>query len=286
VAAGMAQPPAVSEDALRQARERLGAATSPVLLRLPFSHFCRKAEWGLTRAGVPYSTIDLGVRQMPQVRRANPVERTVPVLAEPRGLVHGSHAILRWADDHRTPSVPSFYPDASIRDVIAWEAWADNEVGPVVARVAARIALKHPTAYGRSTWGKVRMRLARPAFRAVARHLDADAHATTDDKALPGLIANTVDRLRDTDTGFLVTEHATGADLATAALFAPVMRVGARVHLDEVDGWGELVQFIRTVRPARLRRTGTRKVREADWRAFETLLKAQATLPRPLAGQD
>ena len=53
-------------------------AEPPVLLRMPFSHFCRKAEWGLTQAGVPYRTLDVRLVRMRDQHRANPFPAKQP----------------------------------------------------------------------------------------------------------------------------------------------------------------------------------------------------------------
>src|SRR5690349_21426716 len=101
---------------------------APTLLRMPFSHFCHKAEWGLTQAGVPYRSLDVRLVRMNDLYRANP-EGTVPVLRVGNELLFGSHAVLRWVEAHKAPAAPSLYPPGLKPQVEAWESWADANLG-------------------------------------------------------------------------------------------------------------------------------------------------------------
>lgn len=262
--------------------ERLGAQHAPVLLRLPISHYCRKVEWALSACGVPYATIDVSLKDWRKIRRANPVEKTVPVLATDQGLVHGSHAILAWADRQRRDEADPLFPKKHAKDVIAWEAWMDRDVGHVVRREAYRVLATSPEVYARGRWDRVRMRLGRPLFRRILTLLKAERHEADDPRIVREAIERTIDRLRDNDTGYLYGDHVTAADLATAALLQPMVPIAEIRGFASIDGWGEFVQYVRTVKPGRLRRTAKRPAKEEDWKAFEVLNRADATIDRPL----
>lgn len=264
---------------------RLDSSTTPVLLRLPISHFCRKAEWGLSMAGIPYTAIDVTIPRMRHVRRANPVQRTVPVLVDGSRLIQGSHAVLRWCDEHRTPMVPPFYPKEPLQEILAWEDWTNDTLGPIVRRLAYRVLARDPSVYGRTRLQRIGMRLQRPMFRSVARYLKTDKKAKEDDALLPGMIHRIAEKLDETKTGYLFTTHPTGADVATAALVEPLLPVTEVWALDEDPAWDKVDRFVRQVRPKRLRRVSARRVREKDWQAFETLNRAHGTLKRPTAAE-
>lgn len=274
------EPPTTQEQAVQQ----LGSRDAPVLLRLPFSHYCRKAEWALSHCGIPYRTIDLGLKAMRHVKRANPVERTVPVLVDGTRVIHGSHPILRWADDNRKSDVPSLYPETIRKEVLAWEAWMDREIGPAVRREAYRTLAADPSPYGRTQWQKLRLRLSRPLFRAVLGYLKGDQYEQEDPATLIRAIRRLTDALAETDKGYIFGKTISAADLTTAALLDPILPLGEARGYQIAQGWGEFNQYVRTVRPERTRRTTKRKITEDDWRAFEILNRRQVTLDRPLAG--
>lgn len=268
-----------------EAARRLGALDAPVLLRLPFSHFCRKAEWGLSHCGIPYRALDVDLRGMRHVKRANPVERTVPVMVDGTRVLHGSHAILRWADDRRASGTPRLYPDDVRKEVLDWEAWADREIGPAVRREAYRVLASDPSPYARTTWQRVRLYASRGLFRTVLAYLKADRHEHEDAAVLVAAVRRIAERLEETNKGYLFGNEPTGADIATAALIEPLVPLGEARGYQAANGWGAMVQYVRTVRPDRLRRTSKRRVKEEDWRALEFLNKQQVTLQRPLAGE-
>ncbi len=276
---------ASAADSTPRAVERLGSATTPVLLRLPISHFCRKAEWGLSIAGVPYTTLDVTLPRMRQVRRANPVQRTVPVLVDASRLVQGSHAVLRWCDERRTPMVQPFYPSESAQAILAWEDWTNEEVGPVVRRLAYRVLARDPTVYARTARARIALRLQRPMFRSVARYLKVYKNANEDDARLPEIVHRIADQLNKSERGYLFATHPTGADIATAALMEPLLPVARVWGLDEHPDWHNVDRFIRQIRPKRLRKVASRRVKEKDWQAFEVLNQVYGTLDRPTAAE-
>jgi glutathione S-transferase len=270
---------------LEEATRQIGSHEHPVLLRLPFSHYCRKAEWGLTLAGIDYVTLDVDLPGMRQVKRANPLQRTVPVLVHGKDLVHGSHAILRWCDAQRTDDFPALYPESNKKAIFEWEKWVDDEVGPVVRRLAYRVLARDPAVYGRTRWQKFNLRMRRPMFKVVARYLKCNEHAKQDDEAIQRIVDKIATRLNKAQTGYLFDDKPTGADIATAALVEPLLRVDKVWLLDEHPGWSQVKEFIQKVKPPKQRRISARRIKEKDWKAFELLNQAYGTLHRPTAAE-
>lgn len=253
-------------------RPSLAATLSgrPVLLRIPFSHFCRKAEWGLTQAGIAYDALDVALWQMRHARRANPKEGTVPVLRLEDRLVPGSGDILRWADAHRAVGAPPLYPSP---EVAAWEHWADEEVGPAARREAYR-ALHAEPRLARGYGGAPRYlawRGARRLYLGVLRHYKARRFEAGDPEALREAVARVAARLAERQTGFLFAEHPTAADLATAALMEPLLPIAELRGYAKLEGWPAVAAFVRRVRPGRTTLARRRGMRPWDWRAFERL---------------
>lgn len=262
----------------------------PVLLRMPFSHFCRKAEWGLTQSGVAYRTLDVRLLRMKDQYRANP-EGTVPVLrvdrtasASPRPmrtgeaeppqaeLLFGSHAVLRWAEANRAPGSSSLYPTGIKAQVEAWESWADTALGTAVRREAYRALHEKPSlAAGHDLPLWMRTPFARRFYLAVLKLLKARRFDLEDPKVVREAIGTIAGQLGRTGTGYLFGSAPTAADLATAALLEPLVPAAALRGYDQVVGWGHLVAFVDRVRPHRTTRVGGRRVRESDWQEFERL---------------
>lgn len=243
----------------------------PVLLRMPFSHYCRKAEWGLTLAGVPYTTIDVKLVRMADLYRANP-EGTVPVLKLGDDLHFGSHAVLRHAEAHQSPVAPSLYPPRVRAEVEAWESWVDSTVGSAVRREAYRALHAKPSlAKGHDLPLWMRLPFARRFYLTVLKLLKARRYDAEDRKALEAAIALTAQRLAATGTGYLYGSTPTAADVATAALLEPLVPIAAHLGYDKLPGWPAVAALVDRVRPSTTTCTKSRRITEADWREFERL---------------
>lgn len=257
----------------------MSAPAQPTLLRMPFSHFCRKAEWALTAAGIPYRTLDVRLARMRDQYRANP-EGTVPVLRVGDELLFGSQAVLRWADAHRAPGAPPLYPPARAAEVEAWEAWAGSALGPAVRREAYRALHRRPglaARHGLPLW--MRTPFARRFYLAVLKLLKARRFEEEDAGVLRDGVARVARRVES--GGFLFGPHATAADLATAALLEPLLPAAKLRGYAGLPGWGAVEAYVARVRPARTTRTAGRRVREADWRELERLNAAAPPAAMP-----
>lgn len=253
----------------------------PVLLRMPFSHFCRKAEWGLTQAGVPYRTLDVRLARMADQRRANP-EGTVPVLRVGDELLFGSHAVLRWAEANKHRQAPSLYPPGVKAQVEAWEAWADQAFGSPVRREAYRALHAKPSLAGRHglpLW--MRTPYARRFYLTVLKLLKARRFEAEDAAAVRDGVATVVAQLGRSGTGYLFGSQPTAADHATAALLEPLVPAAAQRGHDKLPGWAQVEAYVARVRPATTSRAGGRAVREADWRDYERLNAAARPVAMP-----
>ena len=247
------------------------AERAPTLLRMPFSHYCRKAEWGLTQAGVAYRSLDVRLVKMKDLYRANP-EGTVPVLRDGDQLLFGSQAVMHWAEEHKAPAAPALYPPAAKAQVEAWESWADATLGAAVRREAYRTLHGRPSLaarHGLPLW--MATPFARRFYLTVLKLLKARRHEEQDVAALRDGVAQTYARLRQTGTGYLFGTLPTAADIATAALLEPLVPGARERGYDQWPGWHEVAALVARVRPARTTRTGGRRVAEADWRGFERL---------------
>ncbi|MEA3190451.1 MAG: glutathione S-transferase [Thermoplasmata archaeon] len=245
-------------------------STRPLLLRIPFSHYCRKAEWGLTHAGIEYDTLDVALWQMKHARRANPKEGTVPVLKLDDRLVLGSGDILQWAEENKAGAAAPLYPSPEVAE---WERWADEAIGPPARREAyralhadPRLLKGYPEAPRYMAWP-----VARRLYLNILRHYKARRFEATDPAALREALARVAARLAERGTGFLCASHPTAADYATAALLEPLVAVAHARGLDDAPGWPAVAAFVARVRPTRLLRRRRRSLHWWHWRRFERL---------------
>ena len=68
----------------------------PDLLTLPPSHYCERARWGLTHAGVPYREVPLAAGLHAVTVRSLAPLSTLPLLRTATEVVQGSDRILDW----------------------------------------------------------------------------------------------------------------------------------------------------------------------------------------------
>ena len=201
------------------------------LVTIPISHFCEKARWALDRAGVGYvEQRHLQLIHIVAARRAGG-GRTVPVFVTADGRVLGeSSAILRWADTQVAPGL-RLYPDGDLGARAAeLEACLDAGLGPdgrlwmydqtlPVVREMAPWALA-----GVPQWERRAFRMGgRVLDRSIRRLLGVDAGAAVAalervDRVFDDIAARLSDGRR-----YLLGDRFTAADLAFAALAAPML---------------------------------------------------------------
>lgn len=246
----------------------------PVLLRLPFSHYCRKAEACLSQAGIGYDALDVGLRRMPVPVAAG----TVPVLRVGDALLTDSADIVRWADRNAAPgTVPLRASDPAVR---AWMDWADEVVGPLARRQAYRCIHANPAAFTDRRLLRLALRLGRPLVLRVLKAYKMRRFEEADRAEGPRVVARIADGLADAGTGHLVGDHATAADLTVANLVDPLVRVGAWAGLDREPGWGAVAAFVAAHRVPSTRR-GRRRARTRDLRAWAALGRTGEPTPTP-----
>lgn len=243
----------------------------PALLRIPFSHFCKKAEWGLTQAGIGYDTLDMSPKGRMQIDRVAKHGR-VPVMVVDGELIEGSDRILTWAAAHARPGTDALYPEAIRQQVQEWEVWAGEAVGPVTRREAYRVAYNQPSRLTRSRIVHLLARLGRGQVLGVLKYYKVRRFDDHDRETIPKIVANVVAELRRQGTGYLVGTRPTAADVAVAALSQPLLYAEPARDYAALDGWDEFATFVRRMRPRRTTRRRRRWMTQRRWRQTEHAL--------------
>ena len=191
------------------------------LITIPISHFCEKARWALDRAGVDYvEERHVQLVHVLAARRAGG-GRTVPVLVTADGRVlRESSDILRWTD-------AGLYPGD---EAAALESRFDAGLGP-----DGRLWMYHqtlPVVKDMGPWALAGVpRWERGAFRvagrlvdvAIRRYLGVDAGAAAAALVRVERVFDEVAQRLADGRRHLAGDGFTAADLAFAALSAPVL---------------------------------------------------------------
>lgn len=199
--------------------------TPPRLITIPFSHYCEKARWALDRAGVAYT--ERGHLPMLHYLAAG-LRRSVPILVTADGPLRDSTAIAAWADA-QAPGALLPAAAAARADALALEHDFGAQLGPATRRwsyfhVLPRRDLLPLMWRDVPRWQVWAFRATRPlAVRAITRSLRLDAAGAERSRAkIDAAFEAVASRLAD-GRPYLTGDAFTVADLAFAALAAPVV---------------------------------------------------------------
>jgi len=200
-----------------------------VLHQFRSSHFNEKVRWALELKGLVHERKSyLPGPHMLAIRRLSGQTQT-PVLELGGEVVAGSAAILQRIEA-RCPSPPLYPADPSARDAaLGYQRRFDAEVGPAV-RTALFSVLVDEGSYVCRIFARGQPPLRRWLYRAtfpLARGLIAKGNGVVDPANVErafALTARTLDEVakQTADSGYLVGDTFTIADLTAAALLAPL----------------------------------------------------------------
>lgn len=199
------------------------------LITIRFSHFCEKARWGLTRAGVPYiEDFHSPLFHVRPVRRAG-AKRTTPVLVLPDRVLADSTEILKYCDSVGAALYPT--EPALRREVADWEDLFDDALGPSVRRLAYFLLFQVPPHFVTTLFRSAAppdeakwIGLTTPLVRFLMKKgMKIDAAASERSRAKMEGVLERVETLLADGRRFLVGDRFTAADLTFASLFAPLV---------------------------------------------------------------
>ncbi len=200
------------------------------LYQFPISHFCEKVRWALDYKHIDYQKKNLipGLHTMKTKKLA--ARSSVPVLVHDEKVIQGSSSILTYLDE--TFAERRLSPEnASLKeDALEWEKYVDKEIGIHVRRCCYHILLEHPDivirffAQDGPWYGKIFLSFMFPKLRTKMRDLmtiNAESAQISRER-----LGAAIDRIHAhlQKHKFLTGDQFSRADLAAAALLAPLCR--------------------------------------------------------------
>lgn len=207
-----------------------GAPALPAVTLYEFSlsHYNEKARWALDYKGIPYhSEPVLPGLHFGKIKKLSGQTAT-PVLQLPTEVVSGSANIVNFVDalTTRRPLLPSS-PEARA-EAETWVTWLDDEVGPLV-RLALFDALLVSPGFASTFFSQNVSPAKRTFYRAVfpmigkiiKKQLGVNRDAAIEAREVIDRSLTRVSRAAS-ETGYLVGDGFTVADLTAGALFFPL----------------------------------------------------------------
>jgi glutathione S-transferase len=204
---------------------------TPVLITIPISHYCEKARWALDRAGVSYiERAHLQIIHWVPVARAGG-RKTAPVLVWGDRVLVDSADIVELASAEAPPPRRLFPNDPSAAaEVRALQRDFDSRLGPQgrrwmynALRGRRDIAIAYACT-GVPIWQRRMLPLAYPLVaRVIDRYLDVTPVTAAQSEADVRTVFDEVAQRLEDGRPYLCGERFSAADLAFAALAAPVL---------------------------------------------------------------
>jgi len=198
------------------------------LYQFPISHYCEKVRFALAYKGLHYQTRNLVPGMHSRVTSKLGEASSVPILVDGSTVIQDSAAIISYLDE-QCPQQALTPRDADRRtEAVAWEQWLDRQVGKDVRLYCYDTLLQHrPLVSGffcseGPWWGRVYLAL---GYGRLAKMMRARMDLTPENaEAALVRIGDALDRLNGVyaERKYLVGDVFTRADLAAAALFAPL----------------------------------------------------------------
>lgn len=199
------------------------------LYQFPISHYCEKVRWALDYKGLDYNTINLLPGEHIKLIKAMAPESEVPVLKKGEEVIQGSGDIISWLDQ-LYPDTPLTPADAENKKLsLEWEHYVGENIGPQIRLYFYHYLLEFPAltlpmlTQGQPLHKRLLFRVIYPRVHTIMRqHMKInDRTARISLKILDRAINKLHAHYEQHE--FLVGDQFTRADLAAAALLAPLI---------------------------------------------------------------
>jgi glutathione S-transferase len=210
------------------------------LYQFPISHYCEKIRWALDYKDLPYKQINclpgLHSRKTKKLAQLS----SVPLLKHNDVVIQGSAKIIDYLETY-FPDKPLNFSDKQLnQEVIEWERFADEHIGPHVRRIMYHELLNHPKiliplfSHQGPWYSGLYFKLSYPKLSQIIRKLMQvnDENVRESKKVLQESLFklnqhlsikpsnNTIDQ--SLSKNYLVGDQFSRADLSVSALLAPL----------------------------------------------------------------
>ncbi len=207
------------------------------LYQFPISHYCEKVRWALDYNGIDYQAINLLPGLHAKVCKRLGGTTQVPVLEHGNAIVQGSSKALDYIEQLSEGERLREKDKSLALEVQKWEAYADENIGPHVRRIAYHDLLDRPDIVkpffkkGGPWYGGIYVAAVYPKLATMMRRFMKinDEQVAKSKEALSDALSSIEKQRHSSDGPYIVGDHFTRADLAYAALTAPFTLV---------DGYG------------------------------------------------
>jgi len=200
------------------------------LYQFPISHYCEKARWALDYKNLPHTIKNL--LPGPHVKQVMALAKTseVPVIKHKDHVIQKSNNIVDYLDKIFPEKSLTPEDEATRLQALEWEQFANKEVGVNLRIFFYHTLLKHPDilipifTHQGPWYGKIFMKLFFPQLRkTMIRYMRINDESATQARidlklAIDKINAHLVNHQ------FLAGDQFSRADLATAALLAPLIQ--------------------------------------------------------------
>jgi glutathione S-transferase len=200
------------------------------LYQFPISHYCEKVRWALDYKNLEYRAIDLLPGLHAHTAKKLSPTSSLPILVHDGKAIQNSSDIITYLDSQFTGALLTPTEEALKQEVMAWEKFADEEIGIAVRVICYHTLLDHPKTLiplltDNGPWyGAPLFKLIYPRFSAVMRK-NMNLNAKTAEIANQKL-GDALEKINSHlhNRQFLVGDQFTRADLAVASLLAPLLK--------------------------------------------------------------
>jgi len=202
------------------------------LYQFAISHYCEKARWALDYKGLDYQIINLlpGLH-FSKTKKFSP-NSNLPILVHGDKTIQGSSQIIDYLDLHFTDKSLTPVKEADAVQAKEWEKFADENIGPHIRRILYHTLLAHPEivipffSHHGPWYSKFYFKVGFKKLVRVMRKFMSinDENVRISEQILSNAIEKIGLHLGQQTSSFMVGDQFSRADLAIAALLAPLIR--------------------------------------------------------------
>lgn len=201
-----------------------------LLYQFPISHYCEKIRWALDYKGLAYQAVNVLPGKHIKIIKSIAPRSSVPVLRHGGQVIQNSREIITYLDEQFADKPLTPLNESEREQAQYWEDYVDKNIGPQLRLYCYHYLLDYPKiiipvlTQGQNWFNRRWFTLIFPKVRDAMRSL-MKINADNAREALLQL-EQSIERLNQQrqQSQYLVGDKFSRADLAAAALLAPLCR--------------------------------------------------------------